>query len=137
MPLDGRCVFMRHIPGALFPVKKSAVNHVDELFVKNERLVCCFETSFGPMVMVLVAAQMVSTIETSFFGKIEPSNKIQDFDLSSNPAVLKQGEDMGCFYFGSTVVLLTARDFCDHVEPGSDIALKVNDVISKIKVKAS
>ena len=41
---------------------------VPRLFARNERLVCHFDTDFGPMAVVMVGALLVSGVETVWSG---------------------------------------------------------------------
>ncbi|MDB5722678.1 MAG: phosphatidylserine decarboxylase, partial [Alphaproteobacteria bacterium] len=55
MPCDGRLIRMIYVPGALFSVNPVTARGVPNLFARNERVVCLFESpEHGPFVMVLV-----------------------------------------------------------------------------------
>lgn len=106
MPIDGKLVSMRHVPGDLFSVNPTTAENVPRLFARNERVVCIFETAAGPMAMVLVGAMIVASIETVWAGQLAPVGKqILSVDYSADIS-LKKGEEMGRFKLGSTVVLL-------------------------------
>ncbi len=49
MPWTGTLRTTVHVPGRLFSVGPDAVRNVPRLFARNERLVCHFDTDFGPM----------------------------------------------------------------------------------------
>ena len=68
MPWSGTLTETLHVPGRLFSVAPWAVREVPRLFARNERLVCHFETDFGPMCMVMVGALLVSGVETVWNG---------------------------------------------------------------------
>ena len=72
MPLDGVLRATRYVPGHLFSVNASTARTVPELFARNERVVCDFDTDHGPMCLVLVGALFVGSIETVFAGEINP-----------------------------------------------------------------
>lgn len=114
MPLDANLIRMIHVPGRLFSVAEWTVEEIPRLFARNERLVCYFETSAGPMVMVLVGAINVSAIETVWSGQVIPprGKKISEFDYSHTRKEISKGDEMGRFNMGSTVILLTG----DNVE---------------------
>lgn len=57
-----------HVPGRLLSVGTDAVASVPRLFARNERLVCHFDTDFGPMCLVMVGALLVSGVETVWSG---------------------------------------------------------------------
>ena len=74
MPCDGDLVSMKYIPGDLFSVNQRTVsNGIDQVFARNERLVCFFNTEFGEMAFILVGAIFVGSMQTSWEGQITPS----------------------------------------------------------------
>ncbi len=109
MPLDGTVRRMIHVPGRLFSVSLSAVEHVRGVFARNERVVTLFETPAGPMALIQVGALNVGSIETVWAGEITPPAgsgiTVTDYSRQEAP-VLKRGEEMGRFNLGSTVILL-------------------------------
>ena len=112
MPMTGRLVAMRYIPGRLFSVNQSTAENVPRLFARNERLVCQFETAHGPLVMVLVGAMIVAGIETIWSGPITPAGQHAlaiDFEIPASERSLEKGAEMGRFQLGSTVILLLPR----------------------------
>jgi len=110
MPFGGRLLETVHVPGRLFSVSPATVECVPGLFARNERLVCHFETDFGPMAVVLVGAMLVSGVETVWGGvEIPPyATKIERRDFrDSTPAItLARGAEMGRFNMGSTAIVL-------------------------------
>src|SRR3546814_267301 len=56
MPWTGTLRETVHVPGRLFSVGPDAVRNVPRLFARNERLVCHFDTDFGPMAVGMVGA---------------------------------------------------------------------------------
>ncbi|WP_317931394.1 archaetidylserine decarboxylase [Halioxenophilus sp. WMMB6] len=112
MPVAGELQQMIHIPGDLFSVNQATANNVPRLFARNERVVCLFATEFGPMAMVLVGAMIVASIETTWAGLVTPQKRqIQRWNYSDRQSLhFAQGEEMGRFKLGSTVVLLMAEN---------------------------
>lgn len=113
MPLNARLKSMTYVPGRLFSVQPATARLVPELFARNERLVILFDTDAGVMAMVLIGAVIVGSMATSWHGEQLRSKSIQHFDYSgknAKEALLLQGDEMGYFKLGSTVVLL----FADH-----------------------
>ena len=106
MPCKGRLVQTVYIPGKLFSVNDTTAASVDGLFARNERLVCEFETEFGPMVMVLVGAMIVAGIETVWKDYSGSQWTLPVFSNQEDELVLDKGEEMGRFKLGSTVILL-------------------------------
>lgn len=111
MPIDAELKSMTYIPGALFSVQPTTARVVPKLFARNERLSVFFETKVGPMVMVLVGATIVGAIGTSWHGDLKRTKKIISFDYSQDSMhkLMAQGDEMGFFKLGSTVVLLFAN----------------------------
>lgn len=113
MPLDGVLKTMIYVPGELFSVNPLTASRVPELFARNERVVCIFDTQAGPMAMVLVGATIVGSIETVWAGTITPptGKQIQRWDYPADTAPrLAKGQEMGRFKLGSTVVCLFAPE---------------------------
>lgn len=111
MPIEAELRSMTYIPGALFSVQPTTARVVPELFARNERLAVFFETKLGPMVMVLVGATIVGAIGTSWHGDLKRGRKKISFDYTqeSMHKLMAQGDEMGFFKLGSTVVLLFAN----------------------------
>ncbi|OIN13574.1 phosphatidylserine decarboxylase [Oceanisphaera psychrotolerans] len=111
MPIDGVLKTMIYVPGELFSVNPLTASRVPELFARNERVVCIFDTPAGPMSLVLVGATIVASIETVWAGTVTPpaGKRIQrwDYDPATAPRLAK-GDEMGRFKLGSTVVCLFA-----------------------------
>ena len=109
MPLTGKLKQMSYIPGKLFSVSPRTARTVPNLFARNERVVTVFETEQGPMVLVLVGAIFVGSIETVWQGQITPpyGKTIQHWQYGDEQAItLQKGEEMGRFNMGSTVIIL-------------------------------
>ncbi|WP_020407566.1 archaetidylserine decarboxylase [Hahella ganghwensis] len=106
MPIAGELQQMVYIPGDLFSVNPVTADSVPRLFARNERVVCLFSTAFGPMAMTLVGAMIVASVETVWAGRIQGHGKtIRNFSYNPGEVKLAQGEEMGRFHLGSTVVL--------------------------------
>jgi phosphatidylserine decarboxylase len=108
MPCDGRLTRMIYVPGDLFSVNPITARGVPGLFARNERVVCVFESARGPFVLVLVGATIVGSMATVWHGLINPPRPgvVRDWRYDDKPVHLKQGQEMGRFLLGSTVVML-------------------------------
>lgn len=115
MPWDGRLLETAHVPGRLFSVGPAAVRTVPRLFARNERLVCHFETSFGPMAVVMVGALLVSGVETVWGGVEIPQygHGIAVKDYRGADIVLARFAEMARFNYGSTVIVLLPEGVAD------------------------
>ncbi len=130
MPCSGKLKRIIHIPGRLFSVAPYTVTTVPGLFARNERVACVFDTEFGEMIMILVGAIFVSSMDTVWTGTITPpgAKKVTEIDLSNAQRSLdiEKGEEMGRFNMGSTVILLFPKDkvtLNDRLSAGSTLRL--------------
>lgn len=116
MPITGTLREMIYVPGRLFSVNEATAKHVPNLFARNERLVCIFDTERGPLAMVLVGAMIVAAIETVWAGQITPLSGIPQRTCFDQSITLEKGAEMGRFKLGSTVVMTFAQpvDFGEH-----------------------
>jgi phosphatidylserine decarboxylase len=108
MPAAGRLTRMIHVPGELFSVNPTTARGVPGLFARNERVVCVFEGAAGPFVLALVGATIVGSVATAWHGVVTPprSGKLREWHYDTQKIELAQGEEMGRFLLGSTVVML-------------------------------
>jgi phosphatidylserine decarboxylase len=110
MPLDGRLVESRFIPGRLFSVNATTAASVTGLFARNERIVCIFENRATTFALVLVGALFVGSMATVWHGEVTPRRPRRPcalpVDDTASPVELQKGAEMGRFNMGSTVILL-------------------------------
>jgi phosphatidylserine decarboxylase len=102
---------MVYVPGKLFSVNPVTAENVPNLFARNERVACLFDTEAGPMAMVLVGAMIVGSVETTWAGVVAPnSGKVMQWQYHGDDAVtFEKGQEMGRFRLGSTVVLVMPK----------------------------
>ncbi|MCY4045644.1 MAG: archaetidylserine decarboxylase [Cellvibrionales bacterium] len=134
MPVDGVLKKMTYVPGKLFSVNQATANNVPGLFARNERLICDFDTPNGPMCMILVGAMVVAAIETVWAGQVAPiQRKMHSVDYACPPETisLKQGDEMGRFKLGSTVILLFPQDMANMTKHSGD-ALQMGQSIGQL-----
>jgi phosphatidylserine decarboxylase len=117
MPCEGRLKRMIYIPGDLFSVNPLTARHVPSLFARNERVVCVFDTAYGPFVNVLVGATIVGSMATVWHGVVNPprTHSIREWRYDNDTIVLGQGAEMGRFLLGSTVVMLFPKNVLTFV----------------------
>jgi len=131
MPCDGVLRKMVYIPGDLYSVNPLTAENIPNLFARNERVVCIFDTKFGPMAQILVGATIVGSIELIWSGTVTPprGNTVYSWDYPSEghtSVILKKGEEMGRFKLGSTVINLFIEDsieFDEKMENGATTRL--------------
>jgi phosphatidylserine decarboxylase len=111
MPMAGVLKKTVYVPGKLFSVNQTTAESVPNLFAKNERLICLFDTEVGPLAVILVGAMIVAGIDTVWAGEVCPTKgerKIIETDYTNQaPAVeLPLGGELGRFRLGSTAIVL-------------------------------
>jgi phosphatidylserine decarboxylase len=136
-PCAGAIVAAWHIPGALFPVNAAASMHIDNLFPRNERLICEMETpALGRVAVVAVGAYNVGRISAAFdeqwtgtrgerWVTNRPGGARAESRRYNPPLPTAMGAEIMAFHLGSTVVLLTERpvQFVESAEPQREIRL--------------
>lgn len=107
MPQKAKLLKTTFVPGKLFSVNPLTADNVSNLFARNERLVCEFESDQGRFIMVLVGAMIVASIETTWSGIVAPfQRKIIQQQLATDALDFEKGEEMGRFRLGSTVIMV-------------------------------
>ena len=142
-PVEGGVVAAWHLPGALLPVNEPAVSHVDNLFPRNERLVCSMETPLGRVVVVAVGAYNVGRISAAFDQRWSgargegwvtnrPGGAAAESRRYEPPVQLQQGAELMAFHLGSTIVILTERRLLiePEMKPGREV--RMGEVIARL-----
>lgn len=140
LPINATLRNMIYVPGKLFSVQPATVRAIPQLFARNERLVVFFDTALGLMAMVLVGATIVGAIGTSWHGDVGRKKNAEHFDYQRDePLSFLQGDEMGYFKLGSTVVLLFAdglkMQWLDEIKTGSRV--QYGQAIGTSKMKKS
>lgn len=136
MPWTGTLVETVHVPGRLFSVGPAAVNTVPALFARNERLVCHFETDFGPMVQVMVGALLVSGVETVWSGEEIPAygDRITRKDYRGKGITLERFAEMARFNYGSTVIVLLPPGVAEFAPGlGAERAVRLGEALATLR----
>jgi phosphatidylserine decarboxylase len=139
-PLPGVVRRARHVPGGLLPVNRPAVQSIERLFARNERLVATLETAVGRVEVVAVGAYNVGRISAAF----DPSWSGTSRDWITNrtdppprerryPRGIRvdEGDELMAFHLGSTVILLTEPGLVlePGLRPGAEV--RVGDVLAR------
>ena len=127
MPIGGRLRRWSYVPGRLFSVNPATARAMPRLFARNERLIAEFDTSAGPLLLVMVGALFVGSLETVWAGKVSPPHrrrsKPDHFDLL-HPLDFARGAEIGRFNMGSTVILLAGPDLL-RWRPGLNVGMEL------------
>ena len=140
-PLGGRIPAARYVPGALLPVNEPSVAHTEDLFARNERLLCLMDgTDDGPppgrVALVAVGAYNVGRISAAFdeawcgdgdrpwvTNRADEVPRERSYDP---PVAVARGDELMAFHLGSTVILLVEPDrweLTDACRPGRELRL--------------
>jgi phosphatidylserine decarboxylase len=129
MPLAGRLIATRYVPGRLYSVNAATARTVAGLFARNERVVCEFDTALGPLALVLVGALFVGSIETVYAGEVNPpavrGGAVRSLEAGLGTSFAR-GEELARFNMGSTVVALLGNPgtrFAPELRAGSTLRL--------------
>jgi len=119
-PADGRVVGWNYSPGAFWPVFPAAVERIEDLFARNERLTVFVEGQFGRVAVVLVAAYGVGRMTCSHGDIVTNTDGIARSEDRSD--VVARGDELGRFNLGSTVILVTEPGAVEwELSPGQDV----------------
>ena len=137
MPCDATLRKMIYVPGDLFSVNPFLAEHVPNLFARNERVICVFDTEFGPMVQILVGATITASMSTVWAGVINPPRtgevKVWTYQ-GANAIKLTKGQEMGAFQLGSTVINLFQANsvtLAEHLEV--DVPVRMGEILATMK----
>ena len=115
LPFAGKLSSMVFVPGELFSVSEATAQIVPNLFARNERVICHFDTALGPMAVVLVGAIFVGSMQTVWHGEVRAGSGYPTrWDYTGDDAVsFDTGDEIGRFNMGSTVILLLPAGTAD------------------------
>ena len=137
MPCDATLRKMIYVPGDLFSVNPFLAEHVPNLFARNERIICVFDTAFGPMVQILVGATITASMSTVWAGVINPprTGEVKVWTYQGDSAIkLTKGQEMGAFQLGSTVINLFPANsvtLAEHLEV--DVPVRMGEILATMK----
>ncbi|MBV6492823.1 MAG: Phosphatidylserine decarboxylase proenzyme [Turneriella sp.] len=117
-PVEGRILGYYYQPGKLFPVNNLAVNSINQLFSKNERLITYIETARGLVALVKVGATSVGKICVTYDPNIATNRwiRLAKEHLYEEEIYIRKGAELGRFEMGSTVMLLFEKDTVELLE---------------------
>jgi phosphatidylserine decarboxylase len=108
-PVAGSIAAAQIVPGALMPVFVAAVEKVDELFARNERLISYVDTEdAGRVAVIKVGATLVGRISVTYDRDVHTNRPGQSARRLSYdpPKPMPKGGELGAFELGSTVIVV-------------------------------
>jgi phosphatidylserine decarboxylase len=108
-PLQCNATHWSYRAGTLWPVFPGAVQRVNNLFSKNERMIFSLPNENGPLDLVMVGAFGVGRISSDLTPVISNTGTKSAEGLLAPPTPLAAGAELGKFHLGSTVVLISPK----------------------------
>jgi len=107
-PVEGKILGYYYQPGKLFPVNNLAVNSINQLFSKNERLITYIENPHGLVAMIKVGATSVGKIRVTYDPNIATNRwiRLAKEHMYEEELSIRKGAELGRFEMGSTVMIL-------------------------------
>lgn len=136
MPIDGTLEKMVFVPGDLFSVNLLTASNIDNLFTRNERVICFFKNpKIGHFAVVLVGATIVASISTVFAGTVAPSGGKEKniYHYEKDNISLKKGAELGRFLLGSTVICVFPKNSIEvSARKNKGTAVKMGEELGQI-----
>ena len=118
MPVAGRLREIIFVPGDYYSVNNSSIASVDEVFARNERVICLFDTAYGELAVILIGAMIVGSMVLSCCGELRSAQAGPERrDFSDQRIEFDRGDELGYFQLGSSVVMLFQSCVVDHCFP--------------------
>ena len=92
-PIKGDLKMANMVPGEMHRVDQNALSNIENLYIKNQRLITEFNDSLSDCIMIMVAARNVASMTHK--------------EINQN---YEKGDEIGHFNLGSTVVVLLPND---------------------------
>ena len=109
-PIKGDLKMANMVPGEMHRVDQNALSNIENLYIKNQRLITEFNDSLSDCIMIMVAARNVASMTHK--------------EINQNYA---KGDEIGRFNLGSTVVVLLPNDvqakWSHHVSNEKDVKM--------------
>lgn len=116
MPMSGQLTQSIFVPGHLFAVNRLSSRLIPNIYSRNERIINIFDTQHGKIGVILIGALIVGSIQMTW--QAAPLRK-KIIAEDSHKQAFSQGEELGQFLLGSTVLILSEPG---HLTWRSDIA---------------
>ena len=125
MPLDGKLLCSLYVPGKFFSVNDVSNDNIPNIYTKNTRLLCQFETELGPMCVIFVGAMIVGQISTKWGGCMHYNDEPIFKDHTKEHLKFNKADEIGHFELGSTVILLFNKQIIwdDNLHAGQPIQM--------------
>jgi phosphatidylserine decarboxylase len=132
-PVTGKIERYLHTGTRLFPVNRVGLSSINNLFVRNERIVTEITVNESPVFVAAVGATFVGSIKMEFIDGKLPSPHKKKNQWRPVGLEVRQLEEMGRFDMGSTIVLVLPENTADPIESVKGTPVRVGQPIFKLK----
>ena len=130
-PVQAELVAASRVGGTRFSVKPSNHNNIDGLYERNVRVNCHLRLPNGEMLMSMVGAMIVSSVQTQWDDQIPLNQVVIEKDIT--PRLFQPGEEMARFCLGSTVILVVPDGSGELQSLEAGQSLKLGEQIGAIQ----
>ena len=109
-PFDMTIEKITHIPGKLLSVSEKNARSIQNLYVKNERVVLRGQSDYGRFHFVFVGAQNVGSIGLTGYPEFRTNIPESQKSIKETNYTVIKGEELGWFEMGSTVLIILESD---------------------------
>lgn len=132
-PVSGPVVRVRHVPGTLYPVNSIGLDHVPNLFARNER-VAMFQQSpeHGLVASVMVGAIGVGRISLSFdelTTNVGRPGGVRRY--GRHAPEMDRADELGVFHLGSTVIVFLAAGAGHRLVVAAGARVRVGEAVAR------
>lgn len=103
-PVHAGLVAVSRVGGTRMSVNPRNHANVDGLYEKNVRVNCHMRLPQGEMLLTMVGAMIVSSVQTKWDERFDTNNAAEAKEIDTTP--FEAGEEMARFCLGSTVILV-------------------------------
>lgn len=126
VPVDSTAAACIHTGWRLYPVNSFGLSHIDELFIKNERVSVKFKTDSFEYFYTAVGATFVGSIRMDF------TDEFSD-EWTAVGRKYRQNQELGRFEMGSTIVLLLPRKAVEKVHVSAGCQVRAGEPLFTLK----
>jgi len=123
-PFDATIQTVMKIPGTFYSLGKETLEKIDKVYCRNERVVIQGIWQGGKFTMILVGAIVVGRIRLNFF-----TDSLKNRELYHIGLKVKQGDEVGYFEMGSTVILMLNSDELADLNRQENERIKIGEMI--------
>ena len=134
-PIAARVTRVSYLPGTLWPVNRTGVESIEQLFARNERICAFMQATGGMLCLVAIGATGVGRVRIRFDDLVTNARnaraEVREYG-ASGPS-LARGEEWGRFELGSTIVALATPGWLDLTSAVSGQPVRLGERIGTLR----